>query len=130
MSQQASDVAAQMLDEGSTDPFAMWFDNLFSKRWPSTSFGADASLNRFVSVIWPLQQEADVCTGYPQVRALFRKKADIATSIVGSHADMLGNMDNAQQASLRLQDVRCPLELKRNGVESLPWKPLLPLPPP
>ena len=58
-----------------------------------------------------------VILGCPQFKALFRKAARVATSIVDSHASLLSNMNTALQASLSLKDVRCELNVKRNA-----WK--------
>ena len=61
----------------------------------------------------------------PQLGSLFSKTGDIATSVVQSHNTLLANLDNALNAFFTLRDVKCPLDLKRKGVQSLQWKPLL-----
>ena len=103
----------------------MWYDNCYRKHWLPTPSGANASLTCSVFAILPLRRELDVFPGYPQLGSLFSKTGDIATSVVQSHNTLLANLDNALNASLTLRDVRCPLDLKRKGVESLQWKPLL-----
>ena len=88
--------------------------------WLHTPFGADSFLNHSVFAILPVQQDPDVFFGYTQLIALFGKTTDIATLVVGSHATLLSYMEKSVQDSLR-----CPLDVKRNGNESLRWKPLL-----
>ena len=66
LSQQAADVAAQHLDELSSSPCVMWYDNCYRKHWLPTPSGANASLNWLVFAILPLRRELDVFPGYPQ----------------------------------------------------------------
>ena len=103
----------------------MWYDNCYRKHRLPTPCGANASLNCFVFAILPLRPELDVFPGYPQLDSLFSETGDIATSVVQCHSTLLANLDDALNASLTLRGVRCPLDLKRKGVESLQSKPLL-----
>ena len=103
----------------------MWYDNYYRKHWLPTPSGANASLNRSLFAILPLRRELDVFPEYPQLGSFFSKTGDIATSVVQSQNALLANLNNALNASLTLRDVRCPLDLKRKGVASLQWKPLL-----
>ena len=123
LSKQAADVAAQCLDALSSSLCVVWYNNCYRKHWLPTSSGANASLSCSVFAIVPLQRELDVFPGYPQLGSLFFKAGDIATWVVQSHNTLLANLDNALNGPLTLRDVRCPLDLKRKGVESLQWKP-------
>ena len=125
LSRQAGDVAAQRLDELSTSSCVVWYDNCHWKYCLPTPSGANASLNCSVFAFLPPQRELDIFPGYPQLGSLFSKKGEIATSVVQSHHSLLANLDNALNPSLTLRDVRCPLGVKRKGVDSLQWKPLL-----
>ena len=78
LSQQA-DVVAQCLDELSSSPCVVWYDNYHWKHWLPTRSGANTSLNCSVFAIVPLRHELDIFPGYPQQGSLFSKTGDIAT---------------------------------------------------
>ena len=122
LSTRASSVAAQRSNNVCNLPVGASFDNCYRKRWLATASGADISLNCTIFAMLPLQHEPDVFPSYPKLGALFAEMHDVGTTIVGSHATLLSNLDNA---SLTLKDVRCATDLKRNGVDTLQLKSLL-----
>ena len=102
-------------------PAVLWFDNFYRRNFRPVPGNENRSLNCTAIIL--LKRPVDVMPSFPSLSVLRQRIGYTADLLVQSHKNFIDGLQGLMDDPIRLQHVRCPLDIRRANVTSPAWTP-------
>ena len=104
-------------------PAVLWFDNFYRRNFRPVPGNENRSLNCTAGAIILLKRPVDVMPSFPSLSVLRQRIGYTADLLVQSHKNFIDGLQGLMDDPIRLQHVRCPLDIRQANVTSPAWTP-------
>ena len=104
-------------------PAVLWFDNFYRRNFRPVPGNENRSLNCTAGAIILLKRLVDIMPSFPSLSVLRQRIGYTADLLVQSHKNFIDGLQGLMDDPIRLQHVRCPLDIRRDNVTSPAWTP-------
>ena len=101
----------------------LWFDNFYKCNFRPVPGNENRSLNCIAGAIILLKRPVDIMPSFPSLSVL-RQRIGYTTDLLSqSPKNFIDDLQGLMDDPIRLQHVRCPLDIRRANVTSPAWTP-------
>ena len=115
--------AGQVVDALTNTQCILWVDNFYRRRFAPSPHNSNLSLNSTVFTCLTLPFNVGPFNGYPSLSTLSASVQIVAAAIADGQRAHRAHLSTLERKNLQLKDIRAPLDVKRDRVRSLLWRP-------
>ena len=105
--------------------YVLWFDNFYRRHFHPTPHETNTSFNCTAIAVAPVSRALEFVWGFPSLPTLQASTAQVANLLTSTQSDLMSAIRSIGDGDVPLQDIRCPLDIRRTAVHSTPWHPFM-----